>query len=672
MAKNERFLTVDIGAAAIKLGEFEFALDGSVQMTAFAHREYEEELSEDNRINVIEGVLRQMLLEANIHTRRAMLSISGQTALIRFGQINNYKNDRKQIRQLAEFEAKRNIPFAQDEISMDFQLIAGEQVDDGNMNTLDVLSVVVKKDIVQQIVHAVRKVGLSPILVDVAPVSCYNAARANGLGSDGSVMVVSIGGRSTNLLFLEGDRFFARTIPIAGHTITQQISRKFSIGQPEAEELKRRHGYVAKSDVESSAEASGDISLIIRNVMRRLQGEISRSISIYKAQQHGHDPVKIYLTGGTTILHYCDKFFAEKFNLPVEYFNPLTCVSISPEINKVALSEVAHTFSETIGLALRYSGACPIEINLLPKEVAQQQSLVYKKPYFIAAMFTVLVMFFIIMNSLSKGVAEVNKQVETFQKERAKYEPAYKEIKAAIGEAEGAISQVTELKAFLMQRTKWPLIVEEIFRAKPDNVWIDSIEPIFGETAAIQRASIVEEEESAMMGSGDGMMGGMDMMGGSDMMGDGGGDMMGGGSSNMPSLTTIGGVIIEAHTVGMYGNNVGKDPVLGKEPAYPFEIPEKSEESEEETETDEDGNEIPVVKDESHLDQSGDLLFIRNLRKSLLFSNEADFTDVVTLQKNPVVENASDFEVQLKFNVPVEAYPWADAKTDVMGSRGGM
>ena len=82
MAKNERFLTVDIGAAAIKLGEFEFDQAGEVQMTAFAHREYEEELSEENRIGVIEGVLRQMILEADIHTQRTMLSISGQLSLI--------------------------------------------------------------------------------------------------------------------------------------------------------------------------------------------------------------------------------------------------------------------------------------------------------------------------------------------------------------------------------------------------------------------------------------------------------------------------------------------------------------------------------------------------------------------------------------------------------------
>ncbi|MCQ2396652.1 MAG: type IV pilus assembly protein PilM [Lentisphaeria bacterium] len=668
MAKNERFLTVDIGATAIKLGEFEIDGNGAVQMTAFAHREYEEELSDDNRINVIEGVLRQMLLEADIHTRRTLLSVSGQTALIRFGQIANFKNDRKQIRQLAEFEAKRNIPFAQDEISLDFQLIAGNENEEGMMDSLDVLSVVVKKDIVEQFIGAVREVGLLPILVDVAPVACYNAARANGLGEKGSVMIVSIGGRSTNLLFLEGNRFFARTIPIAGHTITQQIARKFSIGQPEAEELKRRHGFVAKTDDETGTEATSDVSKIVRNVMRRLYGEISRSISIYKAQQHGGDITKIYLTGGSTILTYCDQFFEEKFGLPVEYFNPLTCMMLNPSIDKQRLSEVAHTFSETIGLALRYTSTCPIEINLLPKEIAHQQSLVYKKPYFVASMVAILVMFFIIQESFKFSLGESNKQLDLYKTERAKFEPAYNEIKAAIGEADGALSQVEEVKTFLMQRAKWPLVIEEIFRAKPDNVWIDSITPIFGEVMPIEKTSIVEEESGAMSGDMFGMgmeMGMMSMDGGMGMDG-----MMGG--AGLPSPTTIGGLSIIAHTISLYGNNVGRDPQLAAEPVYPFEVPEKSADEEgDETETayDADGNEVEVAKkDDAHLDQSGNLLFLRNLKKSALFSDEEEFTATVSRQKSEMLENGSDFEIQLKFNLPLEAVPWSDA----MNNEGGM
>ena len=212
MAKNERFLTVDIGATSIKLGEFEIDAVGQLCMTVFAYREYEEELSEETRMGVVDGVLRQMLMESGVKARRTLVSLSGQSALLRFGRIANMKNDKKQIRQLAEFEAKRNLPFALEDICLDYQLIASnEQSEDDN--TLDVMSVVLKRDLVEQFTQAIRNVGLRPLLIDLAPVACYNSARANGIGENGSSLVVSIGGRSTNLLFIEGDRSTSR-----GHT----------------------------------------------------------------------------------------------------------------------------------------------------------------------------------------------------------------------------------------------------------------------------------------------------------------------------------------------------------------------------------------------------------------------------------------------------------------------
>ena len=60
--------------------------------------------------------------------------------------------------------------------------------------------------------------------------------------------------------------------------------------------------------------------------------------------------MKMYLTGGSSILHYCDRFFEEKLGIPVEYFNPFTIVNLLPTVDRERLGEGAHMFSETIGL----------------------------------------------------------------------------------------------------------------------------------------------------------------------------------------------------------------------------------------------------------------------------------------------------------------------------------
>jgi Tfp pilus assembly PilM family ATPase len=56
------------------------------------------------------------------------------------------------------------------------------------------------------------------------------------------------------------------------------------------------------TNVEGTSEAAAHIAKIIRNVMSRLHGEISRSINIYRSTQGGSTPTTIYLTGGSSIL----------------------------------------------------------------------------------------------------------------------------------------------------------------------------------------------------------------------------------------------------------------------------------------------------------------------------------------------------------------------------------
>ena len=688
-AKKEKFLTVDLGATSVKLCEFVFGADGRARLSTFGYREYEEEVSEETRLSVCEGVLRQLLLESGVTAKKALVSISGQTSLLRFGKISTVSSDKKQLRQLVEFEAKRNIPFALDEITLDYQLITSSEEERAS-RTASMMSVVVKNDVLEQYAQAIRAVGLEPVMMDVAPVACYNSAVFNGLGQNGDcALLVSIGGRTTNLIFIEGERFFARTIPIAGHSITQQIAKEFGIGLPEAEELKRHHGFVGLGGAYADpvSETASAVSKIIRNVMSRLHGEISRSINIYRTQMHGNTPAKIYLTGGSAILTYCDLFFNEKFGLPVEYFNPFGAVVLGENVDRQKLSEVAHTLSESVGLGFRYTRHCNIEINLLPRTIRRQQAMAAKKPYFVAAMICLAFMLFVVSSGVSASATQAERRAALYAEQRAKFEKNYDSIKSAIGEADDAIGKIKSIKDFLGTRAMWPLIIEEVYRAKPDNVWIDAIEPIMGEVPEITEESIVEDTSGAGdamgmgmgadfgmsdMGMGGGGMGGMGDMG----MGDGMGGM---GLEPVP----IAGLLIRAHVVKLPGDTLGEDPELPPEPKYPFEVPglesasEDGENAEGEEGEESGTDEETAPRRAARLDQSGENLFVRNLGKSSLFGDDPLTTGLLSRSKNEYISNGADFEIQVKLNVEPTAYEWDKAGTTGngnggMGGMGGM
>ena len=126
-------------------------------------------------------------------------------------------------------------------------------------------------------------------MVDVAPMALYNAFRYNYADVQGCSLLIDIGARTTNLIFVEPNKVFSRSIPIGGTTFTANIAKEFSEPFGAAEERKRSDGFVSLggSYAEPSDPEIARVSKIIRNSMTRLHAEITRSISFYRAQQGG-------------------------------------------------------------------------------------------------------------------------------------------------------------------------------------------------------------------------------------------------------------------------------------------------------------------------------------------------------------------------------------------------
>jgi type IV pilus assembly protein PilM len=653
MARAERILAIDIGATSIKVGEFEYPGREAVTLINFAHREYEEELTDTSRSVVVAGLLRQMLVENNFTARRTLLSISGQSAFTRFVRLPPFSDDQSRIRQIVEFEARQNVPFPMEEVIWDYQLVAGDDAED-----IDVMFVVIKNDIVEQMTGAVQAVGLEPLLVDVAPAACYNAGRANRVGQDECAMILNIGGRSTNLLFADGGRIFARTIPIAGHSITQQIGKEFGIGFAEAEELKRRHGFVALGGAyaEPESETAAAVSKIIRNVMARLHGEINRSISVYRAQQKGNRPVKLYLTGGSSTMTYTDHFFAEKLRMEVEYLNPFGVVQLGPSVDRARLEEVAHMFSEVIGLGLRFRMSCPIEVSLVPESITRQQALRRKKPYLVLSMIFFALIFAVAWWGLSFRAQLYETARRTLDKQRTAPEILQQSIKQAQAETSQKDGQYDSLVALFKQRSRFPNVINELQRLKPANLWLVSIKPLTGELKAISTEETATEGGGGMFGAagegGAGMFGSSGGPGGEMGMGGdmgGGGGMFGGtGGTTGPTLNDveITGFEIIGHSINFRDASRGRPPRPAPVPAPAApEVPEP-------TGLD-DG--MGTEEEAAPPDMTGtpESQYLTALRKSEIFDGDKSYTEFRKYYPPRQIKNLASFVIQVKLKEPI-------------------
>ena len=476
--RKKNVLCIDIGGDTIKAAEFAYSDAGVMTLVKFAFAEYGfgENTSAENDSYLYAMLIElKKLLEENQFTAKVVnISVSAQNSFIRFVKIPALAENEEKVRQIIEFEARQNAPLPVDQMILDYQLTGTSE--DGS--EIDAMIVNVKSADIEKIVKVIEDAGKKIGTIEVSPTASYNACRANMVGEENCEMILNIGGRCSTLIFIDQGSYFERTLAIAGNTITQQISKEFGVSLKEAEDLKRRHGFVALGGAyeDPDSEVAAIISKIIRNVMTRLHGEINRSINLYRAQQKGRKPEKLYLAGGSSVMTYTPRFFSEKLKIPVEYLNPFQITAIADDVDKDALSEVAHVFSEVIGTGLRNVGTCPLEISLIPEGLKKERIFNQKQPFFYASAVTMLLCLGITYWSFSKQLVTVKKDRERAEQQVATTKNIMTKVDAAFRKLNSSKSSYTKASELLAGRDLWPNLMNKIQEATLPEIWFTSVE----------------------------------------------------------------------------------------------------------------------------------------------------------------------------------------------------
>ncbi|PYJ28876.1 MAG: hypothetical protein DME90_06590 [Verrucomicrobia bacterium] len=378
MAAPPRLITLNIGSQTIGLAEFRVS-HGRLALVNYRFHETpldpETGQRRDAHTALHETVvaLREMMREMRIHGAPVNYAVPAQSVFARFVKLPALEAEK--VDKIISFEAQQNVPFPIDQVVWDYQLVGG-----GMGEQIQVVIAAIKRDLLEEINNAVEETGLRTGIVGVASMALYNAFCYNYTDLNGCSMLVDIGARTTNVLFIESGRIFLRSVPLGGSTITGAIAREFNESFAAAEARRKRDGFVALGGAAESADPDiGRVSKIVRSTMTRLHAELMRSITHYRGQQLGKRPARIFLCGGAAGIPNMCEFFHEKFELPIEFFNPLQKVTVSASAPEAVRS--AHLFGELVGLALRNVTVCPMELNLLPASVVQRQDLERRRAF---------------------------------------------------------------------------------------------------------------------------------------------------------------------------------------------------------------------------------------------------------------------------------------------------
>ncbi len=390
MLKAKTFLSLDLGAGTLKVAEFAQSSAGVLVLQKFGVKSLGLQGSQDAaRERVVVKALQELVAERGFSSKQMNVCAPGFHVFSKFVKLPPV--DTSKVTQIIQYEAQQNVPFPLEEVVWDYQILGSNAAGE-----LEVLLVAVKADIVEGMFRTAQTCGLRIGLVDVSPASICNAFRYNYSDVEGCSMMLDIGAKTSNVYFFEKGKFYARSINIGANSITQDFATEAKLPFAEAEKFKIAEGFVslggAYEEPENPKQAA--VSKIARQVLTRLHIQVNQTVQFYRGQQGGSAPQRIYLSGGASIMAYTTQFFAEKFNVPIEYFNPFRNVEIDPSVSLEELAVVAHSFGEVVGLGLRNVAQCPVEMNLIPKSLLKKQQLNQKKPYFIATVFSLIAFVF--------------------------------------------------------------------------------------------------------------------------------------------------------------------------------------------------------------------------------------------------------------------------------------
>ncbi|MEM9444158.1 MAG: pilus assembly protein PilM [Verrucomicrobiota bacterium] len=466
-----KVLTVDLGSNSLKLAEFIVDSNARLTLQNYAVEDLGiDPNKEQDRNPFLLQSLQKALQRIGFSSGKIHCCVSGHFVFTRFVKLPAVAPE--QLSQMIVFEAQQNVPFPIDEVVWDYQILGREGAPD-----TEALIVAMKGDLVEDIAGLMSASNLKLGCVDVAPLTIINAFKYNYPDNPSCNLIIEIGAKSSNLIFVDGHQVFCRTVPIAGHLISQNISNEFQEPFIASELLKKGKGFVglggAYQDPDDAAAAR--ISKIARGIFSRLHAEVSRSISFYRNQQGGKAPEAVYLSGGTSLMAYSDIFFNDKLNLPVEFFNPLRNVIVSPNIDSQKLNGEVGLLGSLVGLALRESGDVPVEINLDPPSFSAKKDQGKRMPFIWAAV-AVWILFFLITAGTNMFMAmQVDKIILTLKSEYSQKDRFRKDIDDVKLKYDLAKLKVDSALKLKQQRDFWPELITSLQGAVSPGLWITEI-----------------------------------------------------------------------------------------------------------------------------------------------------------------------------------------------------
>ncbi len=350
LAGTARMLGVDISASSIKVVELsrKGRLPHSYRLERYVIEPMPVDALQDGGINQIEQVsecLRRAVKRMGARQKKIVMALPLTSVITK--KINvpaGLREDDLEFQ--VETEANQYVPFALDEVNLDFQVIGPVP---GHPEEVEVLLAAARKDKVEDRVATAVSAGLKVMVMDVEQFAAQ-AVSARAIrqqlpddGKDKVIALIDIGASVTRVnVLLNGESVYMRDLSFGGDQLTQEIQNQFNLS-PEEAEIAKRNGTLPENYRND----------VLQPFCETVALEVSRALQFFFTSTQYIQVDYIFLSGGCAAIPGLEEIISERTKVITQIINPFADMELSGRIAPRQLKMDAPVLLTACGLAMR-------------------------------------------------------------------------------------------------------------------------------------------------------------------------------------------------------------------------------------------------------------------------------------------------------------------------------
>ncbi len=345
--KNLPLVGLDISSSGVKLVELSEIGKGELRLECFASEPLARGAVVDGNIENIDQVsdaVHRVWKKSGTRARLAAMGMPPASVITKKIILPSGLSE-EGLELQVETEASQYIPFALDEVRLDYDVIG---LVENSPEDVEVMLAATRKEKVEDRVAVAEAAGITPTIMDIesyaARAAIERITRQLPNAGQGQILgLFQIGAQVTHIsILLDGQLIYEREQPFGGHQLTQEIVRTYGLSYEEAE-IKKKMGDLP----------DGYQSDILEPFLENAALEVTRAIQFFFTSTPYTRIDQLFLAGGCAIIPGMVEMIANRTKLSTSVVSPFKGMQLGPNVREKQLRIEAPAYLVACGLAMR-------------------------------------------------------------------------------------------------------------------------------------------------------------------------------------------------------------------------------------------------------------------------------------------------------------------------------